>query len=509
MRHPPPQIRKGFAPHYVLLLAILGGGFALRVASLGRLSLWLDEAISWRFAHFPLYALWHEVLDTHPPLYYSLLHLWLNFGDSEAVLRSLSVLAGTVSIAFTYLLGRRLADARVGFIASALVAASALQIDYSREARSYALLTAAGLAASIGVVEMLTASAAGLRPRIGSFAWYVLGMLVALYAHNVALLLFVLALMIGFAEALRIRSVTFAWAWLLANGIVVFGWLWWLPVVIGQGSGSLPELAWLKPPDLQTALAIFAVVDGPSVYFRYSLAALLFAAVAAAGLAARPHDMRIAFIGAAAIGLPLGEIAISLAGRPVFMERTVVWLAPYFLLLVARAFVAARRHAMVLVGVGLLVVIELIGVRNLYQKGDPEPWRTIARTVAPQLCDGDVILLEPYYIEPGFSYYFPRLSESVGVFGGYIGSDIAVDPRRIRRPLLNLSRDAAKIASAPRIWLIAQRGGDPETIEQTRTLLLEHHSVAGRHDTPNLSADLFAMRDGAPPCDKVANPLRD
>jgi mannosyltransferase len=493
------QIRPKLAPHHLLLLAIIAGGLALRVIFISHLSIWLDEAISWRFAHFSLYELWHEILDAHPPLYYSLLHLWLIFGNSEAALRSLSVLAGTVSIALTYLLARLVAGTRVGLIAAALVAASAVQIDYSREARSYALLTAAGLAASIGLLEILTASAAGLKPRLGSFAWYVIGTLLALYTHNIALLLFGLTLATGAAEALRTRSRPLAVRWLTANAVVILGWLWWLPVVIAQSAGALPEIGWLKPPDLGTALTVLGSVYGPNVYFLYALAVLLFVAVACVGLVKRPHDLCIAYIAAAAIGLPLLEIAISLIGRPVFMERTIVWLGPYFAVLIARAFLDMRGR-MAAIGVAFLLVIELIGVRNFYQEEGHAPWRQTAQTMSRQLCDGDVIILEPYYVEPVFTYYFTRLPADISVFGGYIGADITVDPRKIRLPLRNIGRDEAGISSAPRIWLVTLVGGDPETIEQTKKLLLAHHVIAQKQES-GLSDYLF-VAPGAKTCNR-------
>src|SRR5215469_17023605 len=79
-------LRGTLATNWVWLSVILAVGLVLRLIHLGRESLWLDETMSWRFAQLPLHALWTEVLDTHPPLYYSMQRLWLVFGDSEAAL---------------------------------------------------------------------------------------------------------------------------------------------------------------------------------------------------------------------------------------------------------------------------------------------------------------------------------------------------------------------------------------------------------------------------------------
>jgi uncharacterized membrane protein len=83
-----------------LLVFIVLAGAALRIFHLGAEPLWTDEAASWRFAHLTHQDLWGSVgrFETNPPLYYSLQRLSLAFGQSEASLRSISALFGTLSI---------------------------------------------------------------------------------------------------------------------------------------------------------------------------------------------------------------------------------------------------------------------------------------------------------------------------------------------------------------------------------------------------------------------------
>jgi len=57
------------------------------------------------------------------------------FDRSEAALRSLSLLAGLISIYLLYLLGRALLGAGVGLISAALLALSPFALYYSQEAR--------------------------------------------------------------------------------------------------------------------------------------------------------------------------------------------------------------------------------------------------------------------------------------------------------------------------------------------------------------------------------------
>jgi len=74
---------------YLLFLAILVTAVVARLLFLADHSLWLDELFSLKYAHLGLPDLLSEVAssDNHPPLYYALLHFWVQaFGDSEFAL---------------------------------------------------------------------------------------------------------------------------------------------------------------------------------------------------------------------------------------------------------------------------------------------------------------------------------------------------------------------------------------------------------------------------------------
>src|SRR5438876_576650 len=76
-----------------------------------------------------------------PPFYYMLAWGWAKlFGTGEVGLRSLSALAGTLTIPAAYAAGRALSSRRAGLIAAALFAVNPLLVWYSQEARAYALL---------------------------------------------------------------------------------------------------------------------------------------------------------------------------------------------------------------------------------------------------------------------------------------------------------------------------------------------------------------------------------
>ena len=99
-------------------------GVVLRLIALGHKSFWIDEIASVVIAQKPGAAFWHFLWhdEGNMALYYMLLRPWLHFGNSEAVVRLLSVLPGVLTIPLMYLLGKRLFGRATGMLAAAISA---------------------------------------------------------------------------------------------------------------------------------------------------------------------------------------------------------------------------------------------------------------------------------------------------------------------------------------------------------------------------------------------------
>ncbi len=143
-----------------LLLAIVALGGFLRVYQIGSKGLWLDESFSIWLGWQPVGEIlsWLVNIDQHPPLYYTLLHLWMALGDDAAAVRALSALLGTLTIPVVYLLSRRLADDddKVGLLAALILAVSPFHVRFAQEARMYTLLTLNVSLALYALVHLLT-----------------------------------------------------------------------------------------------------------------------------------------------------------------------------------------------------------------------------------------------------------------------------------------------------------------------------------------------------------------
>ncbi|MGD2144915.1 MAG: glycosyltransferase family 39 protein, partial [Anaerolineae bacterium] len=237
-----PALLSSVTARRLLLLAILLLGVFLRFYRLDAQSFWNDEGNSARIAERPLELIVKGAAgDIHPPGYYLLLHYWrMAAGQSEFALRALSVFPGTLLVAFTYELGRRLLGKTIGLSAAFLGAVSPFAIYYSQEARMYSLL------AAVSAASVLVSRGLGSTGRNkGAAPWlaYVLTCAIGLYthyafvfvliAHNVV---FGVRWLVGpFQSGDRWRSLA---RWAGAQTAVMVLYLPWLPRALSAGGWS-------------------------------------------------------------------------------------------------------------------------------------------------------------------------------------------------------------------------------------------------------------------------------
>src|SRR5260370_1301912 len=175
---------------WLTLITIIAAVF--RFAELGSKSLWLDEAYSQWIARSSFSSVWHglsspqvntSVFALYMSLYYTLLHFWVRFGDSEIWLRLPSALCGLATVPLLYALGSRLFNKQAGLAAAFLLAVQPVHIAYSQEARSYALCVFFSVAAFYFFIRAV---------QEGAGKWwllYVMSAVLAIYSHLFAVFL--------------------------------------------------------------------------------------------------------------------------------------------------------------------------------------------------------------------------------------------------------------------------------------------------------------------------------
>src|SRR4051794_13396562 len=202
-------------------LGVLGLTLAaaiVRFATLDAQSYWFDEALTVNLTH----GSFGDMLDgiraheANPPLYYTLARFWSRlFGDGEVGLRSLSALAGTLTVPVAYAAGNSLVDRRTGLIVATLAAFSPALVWYSQEARAYALLV------FFCALSLLFFAQARAHGRPASFAAWALTSALALWTHYFAVFLLAPEAVLLLAQAERRRAAIAAIAVVVAAGALV------------------------------------------------------------------------------------------------------------------------------------------------------------------------------------------------------------------------------------------------------------------------------------------------
>ncbi|MFH1640332.1 MAG: glycosyltransferase family 39 protein, partial [Candidatus Omnitrophota bacterium] len=170
--------------HAFLLLFFLAVGFALRINNLSGRSLWTDEFFTLfeatghgldiknfleelssqenpkllkvkEFKRFlqpepdkSLKDVSQGLLytDTHAPLYFWIMHLWVMvFNDGVVAVRMFSLLMGMISIFLSYKVSSYLFSRKAALFAALFTTISAFPVRYAQEARPYSLVLVLGL----------------------------------------------------------------------------------------------------------------------------------------------------------------------------------------------------------------------------------------------------------------------------------------------------------------------------------------------------------------------------
>ncbi len=143
----------------------------VRFYALDASSLWSDEGNTWALIQRSFAEIARDAAaDIHPPGYYWLLKVWTSiFGTDAYGMRSLSAVAGTLTVLMSALIARQfrsLRHHRVLFatLAALVAALNPFQIYYSQEARMYMLLALEATVVAWSVIVLVRRTLGGSMP---------------------------------------------------------------------------------------------------------------------------------------------------------------------------------------------------------------------------------------------------------------------------------------------------------------------------------------------------------
>ena len=417
------------------LLAVAGltvVAAVLRFAGIGHQGFWFDEANTALLVHLPLGKMLGLLPQTEstPPLYFCIAWVWARiFGFGEMGLRSLSAVAGALTIPVAYAAGAKLISRRAGVIAAALVTTSPLLIWYSQEARSYELVVL------LGAVTLLTFACALSAPSTRSLAAWAVACALALAAHYFAVLAVVPEVTWLLAVHRRRRSVQ------IAVGVIALAGLALTPLAISQqGTGNSNWIARF-PLGLRLSQVPPQFLLGFGAPAGRWLRAIDAVVVLAAGAllwwrGAQDEQRRALVAGGLAMAGALVMLALVAAGVDDLITRNIIVLWLPLALVVAAGLGSARARVLGAAGVAILCatgVVSAVGVAVNRSLERPD-WRPLARALGPAPAHvGRAILIQHYKVLLPLSLYEPRLRFMPG--GGALVDEL--DVISIRSPQEN------------------------------------------------------------------------
>ena len=405
------RLRASADPAIAIVAGLTALAAVLRFAGIGHQGFWFDEASTVVLVHFSPGQMLGLIPQTEstPPLYYCLAWIWARvFGYGEAGLRSLSALAGVLTVPLVYGAGAKLISRRAGLIAAALTACNPFLIWYSQEARAYALLVA------LSALALLACAYALSEPSPRTLGAWAIASALSLATHYYALLAIAPQAIWLLGAHRRSRPVLVAIAAVGACGLAM------IPLAISQNQTG--HASWIAQiallPRLRQILPQFLIGTGapaPGVLEPIAAVLVLLALGLLVTRAPPGARRRSLTLGALAVGALVLNLALVALGIDDLITRNVIVIWLPAALMVAGGLGAGRGRAGVLgivaavalCAIGIFAAVGVASDRNL-QRPD---WRAVARVLGPRpsSADGRVILIQHYRDLLPLSLYLPGL----------------------------------------------------------------------------------------------------
>jgi mannosyltransferase len=345
-------------------------------------------------------------LEANMSLYFFLLRFWRLAGESEVVIRSLSVAAGAATIPALYLLGRRLFSSRVGLVAAFLIGINTYHIQFSQYARSYSLLVFLVTVSSLLFVYCLE------QPSWKRWVGYLLVSTLSVYSHLFAAFVLIAQwISVGF---LGLRNVP--WRGWLASVLCMS--LLLLPLGIIVLLRTPTWATWIPVPTFRDIRDVYAALSGgrggPTGllllgFYCTCCVIALWQLFQRRGVSGRFHPLwRYGFICVWLLLPVLMAFAISQL-KPIFITFYLIICLPPFVLLAAAGLDAMPKPVLI----GGLILVAILSSRETYKYyADPvgrDDFRGATRYILSHAKAGDGVAFFSLGMEAPFQYYRKRL----------------------------------------------------------------------------------------------------
>ena len=368
---------------------------ALGVTTLGRKSLWFDEAFDAQRVKGSWHSLFHVIGQTEmsQAAYLVVLKPWVALtSGSEVWLRLPSVIFAAVAAALLVPLGARLLDRTTGIVAGVLLATNQFVVSHAQEARTYALVTLAVVVTSYLFVVALD------DPSRRRWLAYAVVAALSVYCHFYA----------GFVIAGQLAMLPFVPnrppLRRVLEAAVVFGLLV-TPALLFTATASRTQVGWIPSPSLAVLRWVTEAISGRSPAFMLAAAAGLAILVHRLATGTATARWQPALIGTWAV-FPLVLGALVSIVQPILWPQYAIVTTPALALAAAVTVSTLYRARRAVGAIALLIVVGLAGYRIAHwYRSVPEDWRGATAYVARERRPGDAVLVAPPWAIDAFRYY--------------------------------------------------------------------------------------------------------
>jgi mannosyltransferase len=390
------------------LIPVLGISFALRLVAAGDRALWYDEAFSALLSE----RSWSQIIqgtaaDTHPPLYYLMLNLWISLvGSTPLALRMLNILLSMVLIALVGVLAMRLIGKRAVAPAMLLTGCAPFLLYHAQELRMYTLLALGCALYAYGLIRWLGASKAGGEPRWAVAA--VGGATIALYSHPLAPMTLVTP---GLWLVLQRRWRDLV-SLITAGMVASLFYSPWLVTALPAQVHDVQRAYWISAPEITDLVQLLLLwlpgLPVPDAYLPVALAfTVLVVLLLACSTARRASDPCQLYLICFTLVPVVLTVAVSYVAQPVFAPRAIIFSNVAFLMLVAGliARVRASRRAGLALAAMLLLLAPGLAAHYQYDDFIRSSYLTLGETLRARVPEGELILHDSKFSHFAVHYY--------------------------------------------------------------------------------------------------------